>query len=47
MSSEGECFDHRLVLSRQLMVELAHRVDDDISSTDSVYVADSILSAGW
>ena len=29
------------------MVELAHRVDDDIPSTDSVYVADSILSAGW
>ena len=28
------------------MVELAHRVDDDILSTDSVYVADSILSAG-
>ena len=29
------------------MVELAPRVDDDILSTDSVYVADSILSAGW
>ena len=29
------------------MVELAHPVDGDILSTDSVYVADGILSAGW
>lgn len=29
------------------MVELSHPVGDDILSSDSVYVADSILSAGW
>ena len=28
------------------MAELVHPVDNDISSSDSVYVADSILSAG-
>ena len=32
------------------MVDVAHAVDEDILSTDSVYVADSISSAdgvGW